>query len=1704
MAISVGSVEVDVIPNTQGIYARLRDGLVPAATKAGGDAGKAAGRSFGPAMQGEVGNIGLSIGQQIGAQIASRIKDAVKDALKQGVTLGGQQAQAAANRQGSQAGGAFARNARARIEAAFRSIPDITIGADTSEADSDIQALRARLEILSSKRIGVDLDAADARAQITDIEEQLRRLGASHPDVTVRADTARARTELAALRAEIDRISADPARVRVETDGSFGQRLRAAVQQAQASLPEINIGADTTPAQIEVMRLRTQLGQLADQRIGIDIDAATALARIQQIQTRLTALSAADADVDVRVDSAAALAQLAAVQAMVNRLDGQTARVDVDTSGALRAVLQLTVAVAGVAAIPAIPVLAAGLGSVTAAATAAGAGIGALGAAAAPAFLDIKNALEAQKSAQDAAASATAKGGQAAATAARQGMQLAGAQQALATAHRNAARQIAQAEQGVTDAVRSAAEANRRASQQVRDAKQRVADTVQQAADRQRTAAEQVERAEEQLADAQRTAQRAQQDLTQARRDAAVELEELSRRVTNAQLSERDAALSVREAQQRLKKTQAADSKSTALERERAQLAYDQAVQRLKDQQSETKKLSAQKRTADKAGVEGSETVKRAQERLAAAQRGVRDQAAGLAKAQQDAARQQVRGQQDIAAAQGKVAEAQRNVTSVQEQGARSVARAQQQLVAAQQSAADSISSAQRQIRSAQLSAAGGADTAAAAQAKYRDALAAMTPAARGTFRAFVSLREAFGAWSRSLQPAIMPIFTRALIGMRNALPGLTPFVLAAARAIGTLQDRVSRGFKSPWWQSFKKDLAGSVEPAIVGLGVSFGRIFKGMGGIIQAFLPHMDSISGTMQRITGRFAAWGSSLKGSAKFERFLAYSSEQAPILASALGDVGRAFFEVARALSPLSGPVLQVLGVLAQGVAELATSMPWLVQGIWLAIVATRVWTIAMAIFNAVSRANPIGLIITGISLLVAAVIYAYKNFTWFRKGVQAAWRGIQVAASFAWNKVLKPTFSAIWTGLQFVGRIAMWLWRKAIGPAFRGIATVGKWLLKIIAVLVVGPIVVAFLLLAKVGRWLWKTAIAPAFRGIATVATWLWKKIIWPYIRAWMAIFRALAKVGKWLWKTALAPAFRGIGAVAKWLWQKVIKPVFGWISDRARWLYRKGIKPQFDAIKKAVGLVVTAFRKAKDGIGKAWNKLKSLTKKPIKWVIDWVYNKGIRGLWNAAAKVLPIKKLNKFNVKGWAGGGYTGDGATHQPAGVVHAGEYVTQKTSTAKIQRHHPGALDYMNRTGRLPGYATGGLVGDHGGIGDWFGGKVKDISKKLKGWVLGGVHTAAKAAAKPIRALISRIPGGKSGFGKLARAVPTGMLNAALSAIKGSEESQMGSGQWVKPVNAKYGTRFGVKGRMWSSGRHTGLDFPAPTGKKVVAVDNGSITSARSGGPYGNHISISHGRGLSSLYAHLSSIVERSGAVKQGQQIGKVGATGNVTGPHLHLEARQKGRPVDPMPYLTGGGGGAGGKGVARWRGVASAVLRELGVYSKYNLNAVLRTIKKESGGNPRAINLWDSNAKRGTPSKGLIQTIDPTFNAYAGKYRGRGPYDPYANIYAGVRYARSRYGSGWAARMSRPGGYDDGGFLQPGLNLAYNGTGRPEPVFTTSQANALMKLANGSVSGKASIGDLNVQVFVGKQEITDIARAEVRTANGELVSTLRAGRRG
>lgn len=112
----------------------------------------------------------------------------------------------------------------------------------------------------------------------------------------------------------------------------------------------------------------------------------------------------------------------------------------------------------------------------------------------------------------------------------------------------------------------------------------------------------------------------------------------------------------------------------------------------------------------------------------------------------------------------------------------------------------------------------------------------------------------------------------------------------------------------------------------------------------------------------------------------------------------------------------------------------------------------------------------------------------------------------------------------------------------------------------------------------------------------------------------------------------------------------------------------------------------------------------------------------------------------------------------------------------------------------------------------------------------------------------------------------------------------------------------FGDGGSLWRHG-HTGQDFACPTGTPIRAIAAGTITFAGWDGSYGYKTVERLDDGTELWYAHQSRQLIRSGRVDPGDIIGKVGSTGNSTGPHVHLEVRVKGVPVDPMTWLRARG---------------------------------------------------------------------------------------------------------------------------------------------------------------------------------------------------------
>ncbi|MEU3447256.1 peptidoglycan DD-metalloendopeptidase family protein [Streptomyces thermolilacinus] len=612
----------------------------------------------------------------------------------------------------------------------------------------------------------------------------------------------------------------------------------------------------------------------------------------------------------------------------------------------------------------------------------------------------------------------------------------------------------------------------------------------------------------------------------------------------------------------------------------------------------------------------------------------------------------------------------------------------------------------------------------------------------------------------------------------------------------------------------------------------------------------------------------------------------------------------------------------------------------RGVLLAAAAvTRGYAIVQGLLNAVMSANPIGLIITGIAALVTLLAVAWNKSDTFRAVVMAAWAGIQSAWSSLWTGYLQPGFAALMTGLRAIGDAASWLWTTILSPVFSAIGLAARVLVAILAVVLIMPVVALFQMLGAIASWLWSTVLKPVFAAIGFGAQVLWQAWLKPAFDATLGVFRAVGSFAMWLWTNAIRPSFQQIGAIASWLWANAIRPAmsavmtglravgagaswlwtnavqpaFKAIGDLASWLWNRALRPALDAGGKAVELFGVGFGAARDAISKAWNQVMDIAKKPVNFIIEWVYTKGIKATWDKVAGFVglgPLPAAPKLLASGGTVGPGWGPAApmkVNRPTAIVGEGNPRHPEYVIPTDPKYRGRALALWESAGTQL-MADGGIIG---GAIDWLGG----AAKKIGGAVMSGVDFLSDPAAMWekatafIRDKVKQI--GQSGMAQMLAKIPGKMLGGLKDKIVNAITGMFGDGggkggSWARPVSAALGTRYGVRGRMWSSGYHTGTDFPAATGTAVRAAANGIVQSALSGGPYGNHITLTHGGGLSSLYAHLSSMSVRAGQrVLKGMRIGAVGSTGNTTGPHLHFEARRNGRTINPEPLLGYDSGG-------------------------------------------------------------------------------------------------------------------------------------------------------------------------------------------------------
>lgn len=817
-----------------------------------------------------------------------------------------------------------------------------------------------------------------------------------------------------------------------------------------------------------------------------------------------------------------------------------------------------------------------------------------------------------------------------------------------------------------------------------------------------------------------------------------------------------------------------------------------------------------------------------------------------------------------------------------------------------------------------------------------------------------------------------------------------------------------------------------------------------------------------------------------------------------------------------------------------------------GAWTAITKawTTVTTIATAIqkgFNAAMKANPIGLVITAITLLVGALVWFFTKtevgqqlWETFTNALGTAWdwvtEKIGGAASWLWEEVLSPfftwigdTWDTVWGWLSEVWETkgqpiwdalhtaAMWVWGEVLEPFFgwlsdawgnlmgwlgeawttwgavvwSAIETAALWLWEKVLEPVFSFIGRHWDKVLTAMKWAWDHILRPAWDVLVIVATWLWEKVL-KKIFTWIGDhWEEILFAMKYIWEKYLKPAWERMKSVATWLWEK-LSDIFTWISDKWSWMkdkivgvYNKHIKPVFDKFGDIVTDLKDKFKTGVDNIKKQWDKLKSIAAKPVKFVIEDIFNDGLINTLNKIPGVnisdIPMPKW----AKEYADGGWTGPGSRLTPAGLVHADEYVVRKASRGRFESENPGMLDHINRHGTMAGYAKGGLV---------------------------------------------------------------------------------------RPVSGPLTSRFGAgRGRY----PHAGVDWAVPVGTPVKAALAGTALGRQPAGRTGRHVFLSHPGGRNTYYGHLSRpMVSAGDSVAKGQTIGLSGNTGRSTGPHLHFETWTGGKPVNPLQYMGGlpessgggddgggwfdilapfraigdkikssitdkfpgsgfmvdaaggiakqgfdnllnwakskipglgdpddgaGGGGAGmGAGSQLVRGQVQGVAEGFGWGSGAEWNALSQIIQRESS--------WNLNAANPSSSaRGLFQKMTSIHGPVADTAAGQAEW--------GLPYIKRTYGTpsralafhdrnNWYDQGGRVNSLyrDKGGNLPPGLSMVLNKTGRDEAILNSRQWADIHSLAQRG-SGGSGVHIENAYALSHKELARDITTQQRRSKALQLI---------
>lgn len=681
---------------------------------------------------------------------------------------------------------------------------------------------------------------------------------------------------------------------------------------------------------------------------------------------------------------------------------------------------------------------------------------------------------------------------------------------------------------------------------------------------------------------------------------------------------------------------------------------------------------------------------------------------------------------------------------------------------------------------------------------------------------------------------------------------------------------------------------------------------------------------------------------------------------------------------------------------------------------------------------------------------------------------AWNLLSGAIKAGYENIIKPAWDALASAAQ-------WLWNSVLLPVFGWIGD--KWN--------------QLTLLLQAG-WLYiqTNVLSPLQAGMQ----YLWYSVISPVIdwiqNKWNQMTLLLQAGWYFIQNSVLTPLQNGL----QYLWNNVVSPVLTWIGDK--WdkmgqglhsVWQWVDSNVFTPLKNGLTSVKDWFNKTVDDIGRGWSLIKDKVKEPIQWVVTVVFNQGIRPAWNAVARLVGMddKQLEEIH---FANGGTLSDGVLPGYSPGVDDYRFVDPQRGMAinlgggeSIMRPEwtravggASAVRAMNDAAKSGGVSgVQRMLGEGASFAD--GGTIDaNIERTLsalqpehgKPYQYGGVGNPSWDCSGLWSGIVQSLNGGNLFGGRIFNTesdfsqfgfVPglSGRVTIGVHNGGGGANSHMAG--TIDGINIESGSSNGVQ----IGGAAIGSDAASLPTRYTLEKFMGEFVSGGNGGGGGNPL-LSIGKRAWDAVMNL------------------LPATPSFPGPIGEFPGAAKDLMVNTvwdffkskLPFGGGGYDGPVGAGVDQWRPLVESILVAKG-FDKSAAPGVLRRMDQESSGNPTAINNWDSNAAAGTPSKGLMQVIDPTFAAY--KDPGYNDiWDPESNIRASMNYAIARYGS-LSAAYDRAGGYDSGGWVFPGKTLVNNESGVPEAVLTGMQWSKVYSLIDTILPGLSKdidglIGEMRV----------------------------------